>query len=357
MRIKTISLAVVISLLLFGSNIAYGESASLIEINMPLPKSLDETNFDVDYPIKVNGADYIIKGSPFVYRDLTYMPARTILEIFHIVVKYNDLDRTIQWADKEKTIFISPLKTLYQEPRGALVRNGNKTETVTESYLLVNDLSYLPLRFIAETFGYTVNYDDTKKQITITGNQSLENQNVAFSDEQQAIIDAISGYEAKPTLSLKGIAYWPGDMHTDIEVNLNREYTRDSIVETSIVNEIGGKQYKGTRKVSWYGSMSIGVSEISPEGTEKIVNLLPFAGRHPYTEFSILRLCGLNKYGNMTIEKNQDNAEIVTYKITELHGEQVEISLSIKKNSGELIRYMENTKFGKKTFAISSEVM
>lgn len=97
-------------ILLFTSTVShavYGETAAYTELNMPLPKDYSLTDFNSDYDVKVNGKDYVIKGSPFLYKDLTYIPVRDVSEIFNINVTFNEKDKTVLLAIKEKNYNIS----------------------------------------------------------------------------------------------------------------------------------------------------------------------------------------------------------------------------------------------------------
>ncbi|ABR50256.1 hypothetical protein Amet_4175 [Alkaliphilus metalliredigens QYMF] len=50
----------------------------------------------------------------------------------------------------------------------------------------------------------------------------------------------------------------------------------------------------------------------------------------------------------MAIEKDIETDEMVTYQITELDGEKLNILISIKKNTGSVVNYMEVTDFTQK---------
>lgn len=330
---------------------AYGISRTSVELNMQLPKAFHETNFDSDYYVSVNRNDYAIKGSSFIFQDYTYIPVRDIAEIFHINVSYNELDRAILLSDNEKEIIITPKIYLYDEYGGAMIKNGNET-VINQGvdYILVNNRSYVPLQFIIEAFGFAVEYENSNKQITIVGDYPSNIGANHFSNEQQAIIDAISEYEAKSMLSVKGTVDYFGE-NKHIEANIKRENVNNCIVETLEVKENNEKQYKGIYKVGETGT-SVKVTEIFSNGLDEIINLSPFAGRHPYVEFAKFKLCGLNKYRNMIIEKDRETGQIVTYKITDIDGEKLGIFVSIQKSSGSLVHYMEITDFGQKDLSI-----
>ncbi|ABR50164.1 copper amine oxidase domain protein [Alkaliphilus metalliredigens QYMF] len=203
---KTKKIVIILSIFVLYSfyGNTYGISATSIKLNMKLPKAFHETNFDSDYHVNINKNDYVIKGSPFVFQDYTYIPVGDIAKIFHLNVNYNELDKSVLLSDNEKEIIITPKIHLYNEYGGAMIKSGN--ETVIKpgvDYILVNDRSYVPLRFITETFGFIVEYENNSKQIIIVGDRSSTIGVNNFSDEQQAIIDAISEYEAKSTVTGK----------------------------------------------------------------------------------------------------------------------------------------------------------
>lgn len=76
----TLIFSLILLVITVVNNTAYGETAAYTELNMPLPKDYSLTDFNSDYNIKVNGEDYVIKGSAFLYRDLTYIPSGMFLK-------------------------------------------------------------------------------------------------------------------------------------------------------------------------------------------------------------------------------------------------------------------------------------
>lgn len=354
-RIKKFVIVLAIFLFYSFDGNVYGMSKTFIKLNMHLSKAFHETNFDLDYHVSVNEKDYIIKGSPFIFQDYTYLPVRDIAEIFHINVDYNELDRTVLLSGNGKEIIITPRIYLYDEYRGAIIKTDKETIINQEvDYILVNNRSYVPLRFIAEAFDFTVEYENINKQITISGDRPSYIGANHLSDEQQAIRDAISKYEAESMLSVKGTVDYFGE-NKHIEAKIKRENKTNCIIETLEVKENNEKQYKGIYTIEKTGT-SVKVTEVLSNGLEEIINLSPFAGRHPYVEFSKFKLCGLNKYRNMIIEKERETDQIVTYKITDIDGEKLDIFVSIQKNTGSLIQYTEITNSGQKDLIIIWEI-
>lgn len=331
---------------------AHGETAAYIEVNMPLPKDYSLTDFNSDCGANVNGKDYVLKGAPFLYKDLTYIPVRDVSEIFNISVVFDEKDRNVLLLSKEKEIIISPRMSLYGDYGGAIVKTGNKSLIESGvSYILENGRSYVPIRFITEAFGFIVDYNDANKQITIKGAGQTPGTGSSYTEEQQAVIDAVSDYESNPSMQLKGTTDFLGE-NKEVQADVKKEIAEDVVTEIITVKESSGKQYKAVRKSRFNGSNSAGVSEVLSDGTEEQVNLMPFAGRHPYSELTNLKLSGLNKYCDMDIQKINDAGADVTYKITGLNGESVDISVVVSKINKKMTRYEETTEFSKKSFYI-----
>lgn len=241
--------------------------------------------------------------------------------------------------------------SLYGDYHGAIIKTGN--QAVIESgiaYMLVNERSYVPIRFITENFGFSVDYDDANKHIAIKGTaQSLVTAGSSYTEEQQMVINAVSDYESRPSIQLKRTTGFLGE-NKEVQADVKKEITKDVINETITVKENSGKQYKAVRKSEFNGGSS---TEVLSNGTEKQVNLMTFAGRHPYAELTNVKLGGLNKYCSMNIQTINGRGAVVTYKITELNGEKVDISVFINKSDKKMVRYEETTEYSKKLFDIN----
>ncbi|NYB75652.1 copper amine oxidase N-terminal domain-containing protein [Sedimentibacter hydroxybenzoicus DSM 7310] len=249
-----------------GVHVVYGESIDYTELVMSLPKDYSLTDFNSDYSVKINGKDYVIKGSPFLYRNLTYIPIRDVSEIFNIYVTFNEADRTVLLASEEKEIIISPNMSIYGDmgTSGALIKTVDHTAIEPEaSFMLINDRSYVPIRFITETFGFSVDYNDVNKQIAIKGESQTPRTNSFYTEEQQMVIDAVAAYESNMSIQFKGITDFLGE-DREIQANVKKELTKDVITEIITVKETNGKQYKAVHKAMFNGNNSTGVFEMFP---------------------------------------------------------------------------------------------
>jgi hypothetical protein len=112
--------------------------------------------------ITVNGTSKSIdaQGSTPVIKDgKTLLPIRTLIE---------SLGGTVEWSATEQKVTINlngHSMVLWIGKTSALVDGGNTTLDVAPQ--IINGRTYLPLRFISEKLGASVNWDDKTQTITI----------------------------------------------------------------------------------------------------------------------------------------------------------------------------------------------
>ena len=114
--------------------------------------------------MNVDGAVYDIdpgyQTAPVIFNGRTFVPIRAIIEA---------LGGTVDWNASTQTLTISLNKI------NIVLGIGNKSASVNGVDTALDDAPYisdtgrtmLPLRFVAENLGHTVNWDDTSKTITI----------------------------------------------------------------------------------------------------------------------------------------------------------------------------------------------
>lgn len=118
----------------------------------------------------INGTEQNIDENgtvPVVQNNRTLLPVRAFVE---------GIGGTALWDDRTQTAALSyngTEITLTIGERTALVNGSEETLDVTP--VLLNDRTMLPIRFIAETFGYTVLWDETLQTVTILNADTIEN--------------------------------------------------------------------------------------------------------------------------------------------------------------------------------------
>lgn len=109
--------------------------------------------------LKINGSDVKVE-KPFVTNGVTMVPVRVITEAF---------GAQVDWNGDEKSITLKYEALMVKLVLGSkIARTSSKEAVLEEAPVIVNEKTMVPLRFISENFGATVNYEDSTKRISIT---------------------------------------------------------------------------------------------------------------------------------------------------------------------------------------------
>ncbi len=121
-----------------------------------------EISFKVgDSILKINGEDVEVETPYVVGEGTTLVPLRVISEAFGAEVNWDGETKTIVIVHNENTI------TIQIDNNKAFVNDGE--ETLEEApQLTENGFTMVPLRFISETLGAEVSYDEATQGITVS---------------------------------------------------------------------------------------------------------------------------------------------------------------------------------------------
>lgn len=173
---------------------ALSASASATVVDFTVGGTLSNT-FDGD---KASTTE--LDAAPFVNEsDRTMVPVRVITEAFGADVTWDDATQTVTITSAENI-----LKLTIGESSAEI--NGTQT-TIDSAPLLVNDRTFVPLRFIGEALGYNINYCNTTEQIIIDDTPlvaSCENISVSFA-EFETLYKVVYNTNAD-TLAAKGMS-------------------------------------------------------------------------------------------------------------------------------------------------------
>lgn len=119
-----------------------------------------EITFSVgDSIIKINGADVEVE-TPFIAGEgTTLVPLRVITEAFGAKVEWIAETRSIRLEYREVNVLL--------HIDNATAQVNDHTETLAVAPMLVNNTTMVPLRFISETFGATVGWNEADKRISV----------------------------------------------------------------------------------------------------------------------------------------------------------------------------------------------
>jgi len=216
---ERLSFLILISIM-FLINLVFPES---LFINSPVYCKRDEVKYRIEYRIgfprmKVNGVEREIdigRGTvPIIIKDWnrTIVPIRSLIEA---------VNGKITWYEKEKKVgitFQGKSVTLWINNAKAIA-NGKEVWVDEENHevkpIILNERTFLPLRFIGENLGFTVTWEDELKKITLFFPQKiiqLSEESFSFKitqGESKEIIIPVrnnNDYESTFSLSLNNIS-------------------------------------------------------------------------------------------------------------------------------------------------------
>ena len=116
--------------------------------------------------LQINGSEISAEVPPTVIDGRTMVPVRAIFEAVGANIDFNAETKTITAKKGDTTVNMTV---------GAKIATVNSKEVQLDApVVIVNGRTLAPARFVAETFGYTVQWDSENKIVEITGGESTE---------------------------------------------------------------------------------------------------------------------------------------------------------------------------------------
>ncbi|MDR9748576.1 TraB/GumN family protein [Paenibacillus taichungensis] len=106
------------------------------------------------------------KSAPIVEKGVTLVPVRTILEKMGVQVKWDEATRTVS-GSKEGLSFSLKIGSTNATANGKAVK-------LDQAPKQIGNVTYVPLRFVAEATGYQVAWNPSLRQVTLTSKQQSE---------------------------------------------------------------------------------------------------------------------------------------------------------------------------------------
>lgn len=123
----------------------------------------NDIQFDTPITLKVNGEYIASDTEPFMYNTLTFVPIRLVSDAL--------CADSIEWNGNNSTVTIVDNGTVVRLKKGDMggYINGRFVK-LAGNIKIVNDRTYVPVRFISEAFGATVGWDSNTYTVIITKN-------------------------------------------------------------------------------------------------------------------------------------------------------------------------------------------
>lgn len=185
-NMKRILATVLAAILLLSCVPALAEDAQKVEISFKVG----------DSTLMINGSPVTVQTPYVAGEGTTLVPLRVISEAFGAVVGWEDATQTI-------TLDYSDVKITLQIGNKSATVN-NHTETLAEPPALSGDYTMVPLRFISETFGAAVSYDEKTEAITVTKEAFQDGQTIQGKTDMARVGDSYYAWsmDTPQTLSM-----------------------------------------------------------------------------------------------------------------------------------------------------------
>lgn len=114
--------------------------------------------------------------APMIVNDRTMVPARVVFEHFNA---------DVEWIAKTRQVVITTddIKMVFKIG-STTAKVNNKDKQLDCAPLIVSDRTMIPIRFVSETLGCTVEWDGVTKKVTITSPEKEANQLISVSSKQ-----------------------------------------------------------------------------------------------------------------------------------------------------------------------------
>lgn len=106
-------------------------------------------------------------GSVVLKDDRTFVPVRFVLENFGYDVSWSSEDKLVLGRNKAGDVFVMQVGSPLLIFKGADGTDKNEKMDVTPFLNETEGRTYIPIRFLAETLGYKVGYNDADKTVTL----------------------------------------------------------------------------------------------------------------------------------------------------------------------------------------------
>ena len=124
-------------------------------------------NAQDDVKILLDGNEVQSDVAPFIQNDRTMVPARAIFEAMGAQVTWDAENRTVLMVRQKDSEFTSVVLQIGLEY--AFVNSENVA--LDAPAVIVNDRTFVPLRFITEAFDEKIEWDGATRTVSITTNK------------------------------------------------------------------------------------------------------------------------------------------------------------------------------------------
>ena len=168
-----------------------------------------QSAYNYNIKVSINGNLQSFSARPFIYNNTTYVPLYDLGK---------SIGGSVWWNNTSNTVGINKNDNMIAFVRGSSLARVNGVQVKMPASIVIDDITYAPLRFIAENLGYKVNLNTNTQTVEIT-NQTAKKSNtyvVAAGDSLWKIAKkfGISINSLKNANDISGDIIYPGQLLT-----------------------------------------------------------------------------------------------------------------------------------------------
>lgn len=300
-------LSLLIVLLLFNSFSIAAKNYSYTTVTIDGKKQSVST-----VPVLVDGQAITSDVPPFIYKDYTMVPIRFVAESLGSEVNWNGKSKTVTINDSKKQIVLGINSSyVYINGQKQKLPNGVPSPKLVNTSNANYSRTMIPLRFVSETLGHNVKWDNEKRIAYIEKNKDIDKE-IKETEINSIVVDSNSNIKISASSSFK---YQATDLTNpsrivvdipDTKLNLKDGSKAD---EDGIVNISVGKAYVDKISASQFST--------NPSITRIVINLNENAEYKivPTNDGKTIEIgfTKLNKVENVKMETINGQEAIVIY--------------------------------------------
>lgn len=122
-----------------------------------------QTAYNYNIKVAINGSVQSYKASPFIFNNTTYVPMSEF---------GNSIGASVWWNNTSNTVGINKNDTMIAFVRGSSLARVNGVQVTMPPSIVLDGITYAPLRFISENLGYMVTLNSSTQTIDISSSKN-----------------------------------------------------------------------------------------------------------------------------------------------------------------------------------------
>ena len=170
---------------ILASDISLDKAIEIKEAKKNRIQPPQNISVDENIIIDIDEQTLNIKDSAIVYENRVYLPVRELSQALQLQLDYNSEQKITILNGGKIQLPVNENKAVVNDKIVSIDKENDKVGTI-----IVNDKTYLPLRFISENLGYNVSYSPSSKIVHINTNGKVNvNTSENFETEKQQVTE------------------------------------------------------------------------------------------------------------------------------------------------------------------------